>query len=169
MKKFLKQIEPIIKSKIRKYRPYIKNADYNDLMQEGYLAALIAAKRWKIDRDKAGLMAWSMIHIESRFKELATKSTDTVSMEEVIVEISQEQANAAWGNARNLEKQAEVQEKISRILIGSIPKYEAFLEHSLDESLIGVSVAKTLGLTKQRISQLRKEVALMFNQTDCEK
>ena len=75
MKKFLNQIEPVIKSKIRKYRPYIKNADYHDLMQEGYLAALIAANRWKIGPDKAGLMAWTMIHIESKFKELAMKST----------------------------------------------------------------------------------------------
>jgi DNA-directed RNA polymerase specialized sigma subunit len=168
MEKFLKQIEPVIKSKIRKYRPHIKNADYHDLMQEGYLAALIAANRWKIGLDKAGLMAWTMIHIEFRFKELAMKSTDTVSMEEINVEISQEQANTAWGTSRDLGKQAEAREKITRSLINSVPNYKEFLERSLDESLIGVSVAKNLGLTKQRISQLRKEVALIFNPTDCE-
>ena len=138
-------------------------------MQEGYLTALIAANRWKIGLDKAGLMAWTMIHIESRFKELAMKSTDTVSMEEINVEISQEQLNAAWETSRDFKKHAETHEKITRILIDSIPKYKAFLERSLDESLIGVSVAKNLRLTKQRISQLRKEVAVIFNPTDCEK
>ena len=74
MEKFLRQIEPIIKSKIRKYRPYIKNYEWEDLMQEGYLAALKAANRWKIDTDKAGLIAWTWIHIDSKFKELSMKS-----------------------------------------------------------------------------------------------
>ena len=98
MKKFLKQIEPIIKSKIRKYRPYIRNADYDDLMQEGYLAALIAANRWKIDSDKAGLMAWTMIHVESKFKELSMKSFDMVSTEDLTIEISQEQVHSVYGD-----------------------------------------------------------------------
>ena len=90
-------------------------------------------------------------------------------MEDITVEISQEQVNAACGASRDLEKQAKAREKIAKILINSVPKYKEYLERSLDESLIGVSVAKNLGLSKQRISQLRKEVVLIFNTTDCEK
>jgi DNA-directed RNA polymerase specialized sigma subunit len=163
MKNFLKQIEPIIKSKIRKYRSYIRHADYDDLMQEGYLAALIAANRWKIDSDKAGLMAWTMIHVESKFKELSMKSIDMVSTEDLKIEISQEQVHAVWGNSLASDELDETQEKIINFLIRSIPKLEDFLEFALDEGLMNISVAKNLGLTKQRISQLRKEVSLIFN------
>ena len=163
MKNFLKQIEPIIKSKIRKYRPYIGWADYDDLMQEGYLAALIAAKRWESAPEKANLMSWTMIHIESKFKELSMKSIDMVSTEDLTIEIPQEQVHAFWGNSYASDELDETQEKIINFLIRSIPKLEDFLEFALDDGLIGVSVAKNLGLTKQRISQLRKEVSLIFN------
>ncbi len=168
MEKFIKQIEPIIKSKIRKYRPYIKNFDFEDLMQEGYLAALVAANRWKTQPNKAGLIAWTWIHIESKFKELSMKSNDKeVSMEDLDIEISQEQVHAVWGQSSNVmeQDQDEAQEKIARMLIRFMPKYEEFLERVVDENLTNISAAKDMGLTKQRISQLRKEVQYNFSAT----
>ena len=159
MEKFLRQIEPIIKSKIRKYRPYIKGAENDDLMQEGYLAALIAANRWKIDMDKAGLMSWTMIHIESKFKELAMKSMDMTYIEDLTFEISQEQVQELYEGCRTPDHHEEfTKEKITRILFRYIPKYKEFLECALDENLAGLSVAKSMNLTKQRISQIKKEI-----------
>ena len=159
MEKFLKQIEPIIKSKIRKYRPYIKNYEWEDLMQEGYLAALKAANRWKIDTDKAGLIAWTWIHIDSKFKELSMKSNGReVYFEELNFEITQEDVHLVWGQSQSSPEQDEAREKIVELLIKSIPKFECFLERALDENLTGTAVAKKLGLTKQRISQLKNEV-----------
>ena len=158
MERFLKQIEPIIKSKIRKYRPYIKNYEWEDLMQEGYLAALKAASCWKIDYDKAGLIAWTWIHIDSKFKELSMKSNGReVSFEDLTFEITQEHVHLVWGQSESSPEQDEAHEKIVQMLIKSIPKFGNYLEHALDEGLTGISVANYLGLTKQRISQLKKE------------
>ena len=57
----------------------------------------------------------------------------------------------------------EEREKTIKFLIRSIPKLEDFLELALDDGLMGISVARNLGLTKQRISQLKREVSLIFN------
>ena len=127
------------------------------------MAALMAANRWKTDSDKAGLMAWTMIHVESKFKELSMKSINMVSTEDLKIEISQEQIHTGWDNSLASDELDETQEKIINFLIRSIPKLEDFLELALDEGLMNISVAKNLGLTKQRISQLRKEISHIFN------
>lgn len=163
MEKFIKQIEPIIKSKIKKYRPYIKNFDFEDLMQEGYLAALIAANRWKIHPDKAGLIAWTWIHIESKFKELSMKSNDKeVSIEDLEIEISQEQVSVSLDQNLGQGDYDERYEYMIKMLIKFMPKHEEFLERIIDENLTNISAAKDMGLTKQRISQLHKEIRSTF-------
>jgi DNA-directed RNA polymerase specialized sigma subunit len=44
------------------------------------------------------------------------------------------------------------------VLIQSLPKFFFFFERALDENLTGTAVAKEMGLTKQRISQIKNEV-----------
>ena len=127
------------------------------------MAALIAANRWKIDSDKAGLMSWTMIHVEAKFKELSTRSINMVSIEDLKIEFSYEQFQAVYSNSFDFDELDETQEEIISSLIKSTPKLEDFLEFALDEGLRNISAAKKLGLTKQRISQLKKEASLIFN------
>lgn len=159
MEKFLKQIEPIIKSRIRKYRSRIKAFNDEDLMQEGYLAALTAARRWNARAGNAGLISWTWIHIDSRFKDLAGKLANSdFYLEDLDVEVSEDDIRAVIGSLTEPAEPVEANEKIKQQLIRSFPKYEAFVERVMDENLGNLSVAKSLGLTKQRISQLYNEI-----------
>ena len=73
MERFLKQVEPIIKAQAKRFKPYIKGWEFEDLMQEGMLSALLALKKWKSagKRKKAGIFSWTKIYVVNRFKELS--------------------------------------------------------------------------------------------------
>ncbi len=160
MEKFLKQIEPMIRSRIRQYRRHIRNQDFEDLMQEGYLAALVAVKRWKFAPDKqASLKSWVWIHVEAKFKELSMKSIDgEISLEDLGIEISQEHIYMVWEQPASDDESDDAHDRIKKMLIKAMPKFEGFLEGVIDENLCNLSVAKNMGLTKQRISQINKEL-----------
>ena len=135
-------------------------------MQEGYLAALIAANRWEIHPDKAGLIAWTWIHIESKFKELSMKSNDKeVSMEDLDIEISQEHVSMSINQGPEQWSHDGRHEDMIRMLINFMPKHKEFLERVIDENLTNLSAAKDMGLTKQRISQLKREVQHIITAT----
>jgi len=84
MENFLEMIQPIIISAIHTYGYHIKSAEWQDLMQEGRLAALEGLNTWKTggNKRKAGLKSWVTVYIFSRFKELAKSGY----IEEVFVE-----------------------------------------------------------------------------------
>jgi len=70
----LESVEPIIKKLASKYWFKVK-WEYEDLLQEGRLAALIAFQDWTKHRDKrmASLSSLVYLYVTNRFKELSKK------------------------------------------------------------------------------------------------
>lgn len=157
MENFIKSMEPVIKAIIRRYRPNIRSFEFEDLMQEGYATALAAAKIWKAQPGKARLIPWIWLLIKLKFNKLSKKSIpNEVFFEDLDMEIAWEEAYFAEPvDDRDAD---EDREKIIQILIRTLPKYRDYLEAVLDESLVNVSAAKNLGVSKQLVTQLQKEV-----------
>ena len=156
MEDFLDMIKPIILSAIQEYGYHIKGAEWEDLIQEGRLAALEGLNNWKTggEKPKAGLKAWVTLYIISRFKELAKRGY----IAEIFVEdIETLPAEPQTMGSEETEIEAE-QDVIRTCLYDTLPEYASFLERMLDYNLSQVSVAKDMGRTRQRISQLKKEV-----------
>ncbi|MFZ5571289.1 MAG: hypothetical protein ACOZF0_12845 [Thermodesulfobacteriota bacterium] len=152
----MKKMEPVIKAIIRRHRPDVRSYEFEDLMQEGYATALVAARRWKVQPGKASLIPWIWVLIKLRFSRLSEKfSHNEVYFEELDMDIAWEEACLTEPDDRETE---EDREEIIQLLIQAMPKYRDYLEAVLDDGLINVSVAKKLGFTKQRITQMQKEV-----------
>jgi DNA-directed RNA polymerase specialized sigma subunit len=166
MERFLKQVEPIIKAQAKRFKPYIKGWEFEDLMQEGRLSALLALTKWKNagKTRKAGIFSWTKIYVVSRFKELTKNGHFTEILcenleNEVAADAIDDFLNEYLGddieNTTNKGQTPESDEDIIKAcLIESFPKYSKFLEGMLEKNLAASSTAKDMHVTRQRISQL---------------
>jgi DNA-directed RNA polymerase specialized sigma subunit len=166
MERFLKQVEPIIKAQAKRFKPYIKGWEFEDLMQEGMLSALLALKKWKSagKRKKAGIFSWTKIYVVNRFKELSKnghfaeilcEDLENVVPVDAINDFLSEYLDYDIENTTIGGQKAETDEDIIKAcLIDSFPKYTKFLEGMLEKNLAASSTAKDMDVTRQRISQL---------------
>ncbi len=169
MENFVKDLEPVIKAIIRRYQPHIRGYEFEDLMQEGYAAALVAAKVWKPEPGKAGIKPWVWLMIKYNFNRLSQKTPrHEVFFEDLDMEIGPEEYEQDQLAA---ERSAEEdREEIIAMLFRSLPKYRNYLEAVLEESLINAAAARNLGLSRQRINQLQNEIRKVFTDfrdSDC--
>jgi hypothetical protein len=166
MERFLKQVEPIIKAQAKRFKPYIKGWEFEDLMQEGRLSALLALTKWKNagKTRRAGIFSWTKIYVVSRFKELTKNGHFT----EILCENLENEVAAdaiddflseyLFDDIENTTNEGQAPESdediIKACLIESFPKYSKFLEGMLEKNLAASSTAKDMDVSRQRISQL---------------
>lgn len=157
---FLKNIEPIIKTKARQYGRYIKMFDAEDLMQEGRIVALKAFHDCQICEDhKANLISWTWIRIHARFAELAKAGyTDEESLDEMDKDISSADIDSFVGQYfESSEEQNEFLDLMEKMVVDAAPgKLERFLSNCVENGHVATSAAETMTVTPQRISQLKK-------------
>jgi hypothetical protein len=166
MERFLKQVEPIIKAQAKRFKPYIKGWEFEDLMQEGRLSALLALTKWRNagKRKKAGIFSWTKIYVVSRFKELTKNGHFTEILcedleNEVAADVIDDFLNEYLGDdIENTTIEGQTPESdediIKTCLIESFPKYSKFLEGMLEKNLSASSTARDMDVSRQRISQL---------------
>ena len=157
MERFLKQVEPIIKAQAKRFKPYIKGWEFEDLMQEGMLSALLALNKWKSagKRKKAGIFSWTKIYVVNRFKELSKNGHFTeILCEDLENAVTVDAVNDFLSEYLDNNIENTTIDIIKACLIDSFPKYTKFLEGMLEKNLAASSTAKDMDVTRQRISQL---------------
>lgn len=173
---FLKEIKPIVLNKIKQYGRYIRGYEYNDLLNEGYAAALEAVKKWEscADGNKANLISWAWLRIDCRFKDLGKIGyTYEDSLDDLDFEIGDgcldqtmedffeiEQPSVEAGDIR----QEIIEEEYKACLCEAKNmfkqdqgKYETFIQAMIANDFCPNTTAKQLGVTTARISQIVKK------------
>ena len=79
---YQKRVEILIKALAGRYKNI--NMPYDDLLQEGRLAAINAIPRWQKSNGNAKAIAWAWVYIWSRYRELSSAkcSEPEISFEE---------------------------------------------------------------------------------------
>lgn len=170
---FLKKVEPIIRLKAKRYRPYIKGYDYEDLIQEGRVAALEAMEKWMKSAPgregeptrAANPVAWAWLRIEARFRTLGKRGyVGEESFDEIEEHTAGFAAEASTQAVADLfESHDELDENearnaaISAAIKELLPKnYAKYIDAIGGDGLTPSAAAKVADVTPQRISQVTK-------------
>lgn len=134
-------LEILVRSIASKYQ-HLTLLSYNDLVQEGKLAALKGFKRWMTNQHEnkktASIKTWTYIYVTSRFKDLAGKKSDVSESEIEAVESENE-------FAVNLYFPAFSEKAGFKCILQS-------------RSLASGDAAERLGRTPRRISQIENSL-----------
>lgn len=165
--KIIDESKPIILNKIRQYGRYIKGYEFEDLLNEGYIAALEAVNKWQGKRENsANIFAWAWLRIDCRFKELAKIGyIQEESLDDVEYEIGDEHIDNVIGDffgttssASSLEDDfEECLEEVKEAFRDTPDKFDKFLTLMLGGNHSSTAIAASLGVTKARISQIMKK------------
>ena len=157
----LESVEPIIKKLASKYWFRI-NWEYEDLLQEGRLAALIAFQDWTKHRDKrmASLSSLVYLYVMNRFKEL---SKNDITTEILIDNIDEYVPGAIYFENDPSEPEDEIlnndKKEIITCLYEILPKFAPVIQRLVECNLSPLSAAVDLKKTRQRISQIKNQMS----------
>ena len=142
---FFERIRPIVKDRVARYRRSIRCMDDEDLLHEGYLAALEAAKSYKPKSSGARIDVWVWLSVENRMRSLAVKHFELLLEENDLRKLRAGKASQQGWETSDL-----------RACVALLPEKEQAVLQSLSEKgSRGTEVARTLGVTKQRVYQLK--------------
>ncbi|MBU0768060.1 MAG: hypothetical protein KJ687_03060 [Proteobacteria bacterium] len=157
----LESVEPIIKKLARKYWFKI-NWEYEDLLQEGRLAALKAFQDWTKHKDKrmASLSSLVYLYASNRFRELSKKEMTT---EILIDNIDEYVPQQIYFENEPPEPEDEIlnndKKEIITCLYEILPKYAPVIQRLVECNLSPLSTAVDLKKTRQRISQIKNQMS----------
>ncbi|MFH1674286.1 MAG: hypothetical protein ABIF87_12785 [Pseudomonadota bacterium] len=143
------QLDLLIRSIASRYKDTLLfYMDYEDLVQEGRLAALKGFKRWMRHRAKrqatASMSSWVYLYVNNRFKELAGKAKLDILSDVCGDDIEDEQHDEARGN----DHDSYVWEMCEN----------AAMKYILRCSLPSSNAADRIDRTPQRVAQLQKHL-----------
>jgi hypothetical protein len=163
---FMCKAVAIIKTRIEKYRDII-SLDLDDQIQEGLLQALEAFENWRKNGSKNGKAAphwWTWLYVENRFRNLAETDMETYVDDESLLdsiimnEKMEEEARDEQQRVRS-EETAKPPERKKDFVKGLFSRlsesYQLIFKNALSST--PRNTAKDLGLTKQRIIQMKNE------------
>lgn len=168
----LEKAKPIILSKIKQYGKYIKGYEFDDLLNEGYVAALEASDKWKkTEKNGANIFAWVWLQIDCKFKDLAKIGYHKESsLEEMEYDIADEHVDAVLGDFFGTPKTSIQEDSFeacldeAREIFSATPeKYERFLVLMAKNNFCPKSISKGLNVTPARISQLVKKFQALMD------
>jgi RNA polymerase sigma factor (sigma-70 family) len=157
----LESVEPIIKKLARKYWFKI-NWEYEDLLQEGRLAALKAFQDWTKYENKrmASLSSLVYLYVTNRFKELSKKAITT---EILIDNIDEYMPQSVYFENEPPEPEDEIlnndKKEIITCLYEILPQYAPVIQRLVECNLSPLSTAVDLKKTRQRISQIKNQMS----------
>ncbi len=160
MDQYYKIVKPIIKKSIRNFRSKISHSLYDDedLIQEGYIAAISALNKWSTSdqRRTANIASWAKRHIDNHFSSLSEKTyLPQEYIEEVNEEIPEDDIETFMDNY--FETRDDDTEIDISMLSNSIPpKYVCFLHMLMENNISQSTVAQVSGKSRARISQIKK-------------
>jgi len=143
----------MIKNRVAKYKDHI-SLEHNDLILEGFTVAFEALKHWKEDGKRingTNVYSWAWIYIESHLRSLAEKDMGSLMDEEISIE-------DVPGNSC-IESMVEKEgDNFFQELSSSLPeKHKSVIGNTFEPHTSAKEAAYDLGITKQRVSQMRKE------------
>ncbi len=162
MDQYYKIVEPIIKKSIRNFRSRISHSLYDDedLIQEGYIAAIEALNKWSTSdhRRTANIASWAKRHIDDHFSSLSEK---TYLPQEYIEEVNEEVPEGeietfihSYFETRDDDTEIEIDIGIFASTIP--PKYVCYLHMLMENNISQSTVANVSGKSRARISQIKK-------------
>ena len=180
---YLSEILPIILKNIRKSGSMISGYRHDDLIHEGYIAALAARDKWISGGGGASLKPFAGVYIENRFKELAKisflgSSTYSIDDDENNAELTSDDTDeivemffnsGLSGEAEDEEDDEDDYDKeflssqVDVLLktIGDKKSQDQFVYLILKQNCSPVLAAKKMRLTESRISQIKKEITVL--------
>ena len=157
---FMRQTVAIIKNRINKYQDFIP-VDYDDLIQEGFLQAFEAFDYWKRNGNKSGkgkasLYRWVWVYVESRFKGLAENNhvEPQENLEERLYKADEEDR---LNTDTDLDKTNSDKTRQRKFIVNVNHLLSDTHKSVMATSRIPKDTARTLGLTRQRVIQMKNE------------
>jgi RNA polymerase sigma factor (sigma-70 family) len=142
---FFERIRPIVKDRVARYRSRIRCMDDEDLLHEGYLAAIEAARSYKPKTGGARIDVWVWLSVDNRMRSLAVKHPELLLEENDLRKLQAGKDSQQSWEASDL-----------RACMALLPgKEQAVLQSLSEKGSRGTDVARTLGVTKQRVYQLK--------------
>jgi len=172
MEEYLAKIDPIVKNAIKKFRHKISGHSYEDLLQEGRLAAFEALQKWRLyGRSRnSNILYWAKIYIEFQFKNLIEiSSMSEVLMEDVKVEIDRYEVEAYMRNSllvndedQEDEGQSAESDTVTFLLQSVSKKYAPVMHMLIKNNLSQSSIGNIMEKSRARINQIQRDVMKDF-------
>ena len=160
----LDQVDPLIRSTARRYQdsvlPYL---DYEDLVQEGKLAAFQAIKYWMSEQpeDSASMFSWVFVCVNNRFKELAGKAKQEIPYNPYRDEAYTTYKKPAQPDMKRLLCNRCADNSKSGDYLSEMSEEDA-INYALCYSLTRRDVALLIRRTPERVAQLQKKAMHKF-------
>ena len=153
--KLIERVIPIVKDRVASYRGRIRFMDHEDLLQEGYLAAISSLKDYRQKPSGARPDTWVWLSVENRLRALAVKNFELLLEENDLRKLrSNKPLRPTWEPSRLLACISAVS-----------PQEQTVLQSLAGKAQIGTQVAPGIGVTKQRVYQIKREAVRKIAET----
>lgn len=167
MEQYISRISIIVKTITKRYENSV-DMPYEDLLQEGYIAAMNGVNRWHKEQSSAAIIAWAWIYILSRCKELSTSryAQPEITSYEEHMDTNDINATDLYTNKYFIgEADTKIISEISQqkkgaflLLKKSLSNGYSDIAQRFEDSISPGSIADKEHLTIQRINQLNKKI-----------
>jgi len=121
--------------------------DCEDLLQEGYLAAISSLKDYRHKPSGAKPDTWVWLSVENRLRTLAVKNSELLLEESDLRKLrSNQPLQPTWEPS-----------KLLACISAVSPQEQVVLQSLAGKAQIGTQVAPDLGVTKQRVYQIKRD------------
>lgn len=171
---FTSNITPVVRDRAAKYKLFLNSidpvVDYDDLIQEGFKTGLEALDRWIKSGGNpysAKLFTWAWTCIDQRLRELVRESSGrtniTVPLQtDLLGDLSVDDDTPEDSETKHGESNNEFTNQIH--LASCVTEKHSVVLHN-HYSASNSELGKDIGVTRQRVSQVRNEVTTKLRYT----